>query len=77
MLSNISRAPVIPCYISGSHQILSSDDKFFNKGKLRVYYGEPLGPPDMRKDSKKTDYFKFVGEVMQRIKALKDEAEKH
>jgi len=72
VLSFITKACVIPCYVGGSYQVWPSNSRFLHRGKLTIIFGQPLQPPLVRKDTKKLDYYEFAQKVMSQIKALKE-----
>ena len=74
VLSFITKACVVPCYVGGSYQIWPSNSRSLHKGKLTITFGGPLQPPLVRKNTKKLDYYEFAQKVMSHIKALKERA---
>ena len=74
VLSFIAKAPVIPCYVGGSYDILPSGRSFPQKGKLTISFAGPMPSPVVNESRKKLDYYEFAQRVMSRIKALKEES---
>lgn len=74
VLSFITKACVIPCYVKGSYEVWPSSSRFLQKGRLSIFLGRPLQPPLVREKTKKSDYYEFAQKVMSNIKALKEKA---
>ncbi|MFH0731945.1 MAG: lysophospholipid acyltransferase family protein [Candidatus Omnitrophota bacterium] len=74
VLSSITKAKVVPCYVKGTHRIMPRKTHHLNKGKVSLVFGEPFGPLRVGEGTKKADYYNFAQEVMSRIKALKEKA---
>ncbi len=68
--------PVVPVYLDGTYKAWPKGAKWIKPVKVRVYFGKPLLPETFELDAKgKPDYDKIVALVMNRIEALKTEAE--
>ena len=61
-ISIVSKAPVIPAYIEG---------RYMPFGKLRVVFGSPIMPPDIKKPDAE-DLKEFSDRLAQTIKGLKE-----
>jgi 1-acyl-sn-glycerol-3-phosphate acyltransferase len=66
-----SLVPIIPTYIVGSNRLWRC---FLRREKLEIIFGRPLTVEELSRYSKdKEGYQRLAGEIMERIKGLKDE----
>ena len=42
-----SRAPVLPCLLTGTNRMLPGDSPFIRPAKITIHYGQPLTFPDL------------------------------
>jgi 1-acyl-sn-glycerol-3-phosphate acyltransferase len=73
LLAYYARVPVIPAYISGSHDILPRNAKFIHFKKCSVQFGPPVELAQFYSEAKTKDmYYRISQEIMNSIKQLKE-----
>ena len=66
--------PVVPVFIDGSYRAYPKGGSFIKPCKIRVYFGEPIYPDELRKLGEGKEVYALAGEhVMKRIGALSPE----
>lgn len=71
-----SGVPVVPVYLDGTFRAWPKHAKWIRPTQVRIFYGEPIQPEEFDVGGAgKIDYDQVVRLVMERIAALKAEAE--
>jgi len=73
VLSFLTNASVIPCYIGGTYEAWPSNRSSLQRAKLTISFAKPLSLPVVNENNKKLEYYEFAQKVMLQIKALKQE----
>ena len=67
-----AKVPVVPAYVDGTFQAFPKGAKCIKRGRVRVFYGEPIKPDEFGTLGTNRDSYKRIGEmVMSKINALK------
>ncbi len=73
MLAYMSKAPVVPVYITGTDQVYPKDAKMFRFKPITIYYGKPLDLERYYSSKKyKGMYVDISREIMKGLQELKD-----
>jgi 1-acyl-sn-glycerol-3-phosphate acyltransferase len=72
MIVSMAKVPVVPVYISGSHQTMSKMHKGFRPCRISVTYGKPVEFTRSGKEAGHERYQRIADMIMEEIKKLKD-----
>lgn len=71
MIAHMAKVPVIPIYISGSHQAYPRKAKYPKPKKIRVFYGPPIDfNAEFNMPAEKETYIIIANKIMDAIRAL-------
>jgi 1-acyl-sn-glycerol-3-phosphate acyltransferase len=76
-LAVLSGVPVVPAYVSGTYRVMPKGRVIPSPASIQVYFGAPIDiGPYLKKPKEKETFQELSDTIMERIKVLKDAADR-